>query len=1769
MKKLALLLSFLFVISCSKDPIIYTLTTSANPAEGGTVSPSTQQFEEGETATIIASPSAEYVFQNWSGATGSASSTTVVMNSDKLVTANFVKKKYALNIEVEGLGTVNESVIKEGAATDYNSGSIIELSAVADDGWEFKEWTGDLKSTENPVQVNIDSNKNIKAIFTTSVQGNIQKGPFLSGTSLTIYELYDNLSQTGKSFASEIVSDNGKFSIENLNLLSNLVRINADGYYFNEVTGENSTGQISLSLITKVSEVDININVLTAIERPRLEYLIKNGSSFDEAKSQAQSEILKIFEIEKNDTESFENLDITKSGDGNAILLAISAIIQGDRSDSEVSELISNIANDIKEDGVLTNADLGAKLLSHARYLKPDEIRINLEDKYKKLNEDITIPAFEPILEKFTLNSSFEKNYNPKKLTIEIDGEGSVDEKVIKVGGSTDYNGDSVIELTATPSDEWLFVEWTGDLESTDNPAQITIDKAKTITAVFVKKQYPLTIEIEGEGTVAEKVIKAGAATDYNSGTVVELTATGKTGWKFKEWTGDLESTDNPAQITVDGSKTVKAVFVKKQFAVNITIEGEDGGTVETEIVSGKGGGVWSESNYEYETELKLTAKPSAEWQFIKWKEDLEGTENPKNIIVDTIKSVTAVFIKKQYPLTLEIVGEGSVAEKVIKAGVSTDYNSGTIVELTATPKEGWEFIEWTGDLTISDNPAQITIDDPKTVKAVFLETSKSTLIFLDDNGVTVKATADAKAGDTGEIAGETYTVVDLETLKTMILENKDVTKVVTTLITKMNGNLPFDKDFNQNINSWDVSNVTNMEFLFQNAEAFNQDISNWDVSNVTSMLSMFWNAKAFNQDLNSWDVSNVTDMMRVFDKAESFNGDVSDWDVSNVTNMSGIFAYTPFNKDISSWDVSKVKNMGGMFYLNFKFDQDISSWDTSSAENMVSLFAGVFNQDIGSWDVSNVTDMSLMFEYNDAFNQDISEWNVGNVTSMKQMFINADAFNQDIGSWNVSNVTNMDEMFLAAASFNQDLSSWCVTNITSEPTDFSSSSLLTDANKPVWGTCESNNIYLDDNGVTIKARNGVKVGDTGEIGGETYTVVDLETLKTMISEAKDVTKVVTTLITNMGGLLDNARFADFNQDISSWDLSNVTDISGMFYNQKTFNQDISVWDVSNVKRMVGTFTGTESFNQPLDSWDVSNVTDMNSLFWNAKAFNQDLNSWDVSKVTSMDSMFDKASSFNGDVSNWDVSSVTTMFALFAYTPFNKDISSWDVSNVTRMSSLFYSNSKFDQDISSWDVSNVTDMWGVFARGVFNQDISSWDLSNVTDITGMFEYNDAFNQDISQWNVGNVTSMKQTFINADAFNQDIGSWNVSNVTDMDEMFLAAASFNQDLSSWCVTNITSEPTDFSFSSPLTEANKPVWGTCPGKVNIPDDNFEQYLINQGFDDVLDDYVLKINIIGIEELNISFKGIKILDGIEHFENLKKLNVQTNNLTKIDISKNLKLEELLVSNTTIPSKNYNRINEINLTNNTSLKIIKVRDIGLLSIDVSTNSKLEELSLGNNHSSEAEVSTVDLSNNSELKHLSIGQLTTFSSIDLSNNSNLEELYLTSLTSMNALDVSKLKNLKLLNIGGTPINSIDLSQNESLENYFGLYNSNIGPNKIDFTNNSKLKQLNLRKGAINEIKFSENNSVQVISFEAMNEVLIRNVISNLNQLNYISIRRVTFEEKNLNLNSKKLESLLLLYNNGLSCVSVSSETKTFLESDNGFLVIRDNDPEITLTTNCD
>jgi len=159
------------------------------------------------------------------------------------------------------------------------------------------------------------------------------------------------------------------------------------------------------------------------------------------------------------------------------------------------------------------------------------------------------------------------------------------------------------------------------------------------------------------------------------------------------------------------------------------------------------------------------------------------------------------------------------------------------------------------------------------------------------------------------------------------------------------------------------------------------------------------------------------------------------------------------------------------------------------------------------------------------------------------------------------------------------------------------------------------------------------------------------------------------------------------------------------------------------------------------------------------------------------------------------------------------NISDWDVSNVTDMTELFKDKTNFNDDISNWDVSSVTSMNSMFAYAQsFNQDIGSWDVSSVINMRGMFDNAIIFNQDIGSWNVSSVTTIRYMFYNAQSFNQDIGSWNVSSVTDMFGMFAYAISFNQDISNWCVTNIGSEPSNFNTNSPLSESNKPVWGTC---------------------------------------------------------------------------------------------------------------------------------------------------------------------------------------------------------------------------------------------------------------------------------------------------------------------------------------------------------------------
>ena len=623
------------------------------------------------------------------------------------------------------------------------------------------------------------------------------------------------------------------------------------------------------------------------------------------------------------------------------------------------------------------------------------------------------------------------------------------------------------------------------------------------------------------------------------------------------------------------------------------------------------------------------------------------------------------------------------------------------------------------------------------------------------------------------------------------------------------------------------TSLMTDMSVLFSNASDFNSDISSWDTSNVTNMSYTFMNATAFNQNISSWNTSKVTSMSSLFNGVYDFNSDISSWDTFNVVDMNYMFSNaSAFNQDIGYWNTSKVQLIYGIFNSAFEFNNGglatINNWDTSSFNSITGMFTNAqkFNQPIGKWNMSKVTNMFGMFQGASAFNQDIgyypnvstTAWNTSKVTSMDYMFSGASAFNNggspNIGNWNTSLVTSMYGMFRGASAFNQDIgyypsvstTAWNTSKVTLMGEMFLSASLFNNGGSPNIGNWN------------------------------------------------------TPLVTNMDSMFQNA--SAFNQDISKWNVNNVTpkppinfslytslpisympNWSGLVLdttNNKTIKylfssipstpiyitqaspRGTSEWfaivtneaaasitsyangEAAGITAFTKVISSNESVEVPFKNIVTSLMTDMSVLFSNASDFNSDISSWDTSNVTNMSYTFMNATAFNQNISSWNTSKVTSMSSLFnGVYDFNSDISSWNTSNVTNMSYMFMNATEFNQNISSWNTSKVTSMSNMFSGAlVFNQNIGSWNTSNVIDMSYMFFSALVFNQNIGSWTTSKVTTMNLMFTYASTFNNNgsdtIGLWNTSNVTSMNRMFDGTSVFNQNISAWVVTKVSPKP-----------------------------------------------------------------------------------------------------------------------------------------------------------------------------------------------------------------------------------------------------------------------------------------------------------------------------------------------------------------------------------------
>ena len=243
------------------------------------------------------------------------------------------------------------------------------------------------------------------AIKDKSISGLSQKGPFVTGSAVKLYELNaETFAQTGKSFTGKITADDGKFSVSSVTLASQYALLEANGYFRNEITGKKSSGTVTLNALTDLSDrKNVNINLLTHLEYERALYLVGTGINIPSAKKKAEAEILSAFGI-KGEFANSEDLDIFSTGDGNAALLAFSVLMLRDQSEADLTEFLTKFATDIERDGSWDDLATKAKIAdwAQARDLAGElaTIRSNIE----KWNLG-TVPEFEKYLRNFWYTS--------------------------------------------------------------------------------------------------------------------------------------------------------------------------------------------------------------------------------------------------------------------------------------------------------------------------------------------------------------------------------------------------------------------------------------------------------------------------------------------------------------------------------------------------------------------------------------------------------------------------------------------------------------------------------------------------------------------------------------------------------------------------------------------------------------------------------------------------------------------------------------------------------------------------------------------------------------------------------------------------------------------------------------------------------------------------------------------------------------------------------------------------------------------------------------------------------------------------------------------------------------------------------------------------------------------------------------------------------------------------------------------------------------------
>lgn len=635
----------------------------------------------------------------------------------------------------------------------------------------------------------------------------------------------------------------------------------------------------------------------------------------------------------------------------------------------------------------------------------------------------------------------------PQKFTVSVSA--SDGGSVSTSGG--EYNENTSVSITATPQQGYEFSGWSGTT-LTGSSINVKVTSNQTINANFTRSIYTLTIGSVGVGEVTQQLINSGRGEDYESGKTIRLTATPASEFLFYNWeqlNNNLSeyTYENPLEVIMDSSKTVTATFEERLPIVN------PDNTDKNNTV-----GKWKIRKNRPGSQRLLSARAVD----CKVNEIIFRSDNSFTIITETSTITGQYTIDSETSISLN---QGGATIGRLSDIILTESFISFNIELTDVCDEQ---LDADKDPTYNESEDPIA---PSNTGSQTTETGSSTLVSgpctIETEITSDNANQTISLGDpiqdiiiditVGSTCTETLSVSssNLPEGVTVSLDNNQIT-VAGSPISNSNGTqITFDYDIMLNVASPTsiISGTIRVENDTSTETNPNQGGGGTDNSDSLG------NSIDINSDLNIGTPNDPIYFENGVCKCpgtpvgESYNLAGTIYTVVDDKTIIDQIANENYNLCTTS-----VSTFFALFEENTSFDSYVGFWDTSNVLDMNRLFNGAtqFNQSLSRWNTSKVKYMPNVFSDTETFNQDISNWDTSNVERMDQMFARA-KFNQDIGSWEVGNVTLMDNMFDGATQFNQDLSDWCVNQILNEPENFTNEdSVLSEENKPIWGTCPS-----------------------------------------------------------------------------------------------------------------------------------------------------------------------------------------------------------------------------------------------------------------------------------------------------------------------------------------------------------------------------------------------------------------------------------------------------------------------------------------------------------------------------------------------------------------------------------------------------------------------------------------------------------------------------------------------------------------------------------------